>query len=136
DHEIGTVVRSAGTIEALVTVSVAKMDTGKIRVGPSRILWIAIKRIRRNNEPPISDTVSAIWLQQFRRVPPHRIAAISGGDHLDAVIYSGERPNLSVILRNNIPGPHRRKLIVHYRHDNVTTLQDRLRDKLLHQIFD
>src|SRR5205085_3263555 len=118
------------------TVSAAEMKTGTVGVRTSWVFRVRLKRIRRNNEPPISDAVGAVSLQQFRRIPAHRITAIRCGHHFDAVIYPGERPHVSVILRNNVPRPHRREVIVHYRHKDVTRHPDWLGDELLDEILD
>src|SRR5437762_8662618 len=113
------------------------MDTGEIRVRLRRIVRVGVSWIWRGYEPPINDAdIRVIWLQQFRRIPCHGVGSIGRGHDLDAIVHAGERANVSVILRNNIPRSHRGKIIIHDRRRVVRTLEDWLRNEQLHENLD
>jgi hypothetical protein len=128
DHQIGTILWvPPGTIEAVVSLDSAHVHTREIRKRKQRSC--------RDNEPPINGAGVRVWLQRFRRIESQGIAAIGGGDHLDAVIFSARCANLPVIFRNNVVRSDRRKIKVHYRSDVVDTFLDRLGDKQVREIF-
>src|SRR4051812_12046451 len=76
-------------VEALVVVDSANVNTGKVRVRLGGIGRVGIGWIWRNNKPPINAAWTTIALQQFRRVPCHRMTAIRGGENFDPIVLPG-----------------------------------------------
>src|SRR5205085_12480551 len=140
NHQIGAIESTAGivqaSIEAVVTVIAAEMHTGVIRVGPARIVRVGIKRIRRNDEPPVYGADIRGGLEKLGRVPAQGVVAIRRGDDLDLIVHSAQSPHDSVISRNHIPRTKRREIIVQHGGEVVRPLQDRLWNKLVHEVLD
>ena len=140
NHQIGAIESTAGivqaSIEAVVTVIAAEMHTGVIRVGPARIVRVGIKRIRRNDEPPVYGADIRVGLEKLGRVPAQGVVAIRRGDDLDLIVHSAQSPHDSVISRNHIPRTKRREIIVQHGGEVVRPLQDRLWNKLVHEVLD